>query len=92
MGHTVVSDAVLSQVREFIVKNFLFGDVSKAPGDSESLLTSGVVDSTGVLELVEFLEGDLGVSVADHDTIPANLDSMHNIAEFVARKRADASA
>ena len=81
-----------AEIRSFIVSNFLFGDTSRVPGDTESLLAAGVVDSTGVLELVEFLEGDLGVSVADHDTIPANLDSMHNIAEFVARKRADASA
>ena len=87
-----MGDAVVSQIREFVVTNFLFGDVSKVPGDSESLLASGVVDSTGVLELVEFVEGDLAVPVADHETIPANLDSIDNIADFVARKRADASA
>jgi len=83
---------VQAQVRQFIVTNFLFGDASGVPGDSESLLASGVVDSTGVLELVEFLEGDLGVTVADHETVPANLDSIEKIAGFVVRKRAGNSA
>lgn len=83
-----MDENVLSRVRQFILANFLFGDASKMPGDSESLLASGVLDSTGVLELVEFLEDDLGVPVADHETIPANLDSMENIAAFVGRKQA----
>lgn len=83
-----MDDAVQGQVREFIVTNFLFGDAAKAPGDAESLLQSGIVDSTGVLELVEFVEEELGVPVADQETIPANLDSIQNIADFVARKRA----
>lgn len=82
-----MGDVVLDQVRDFIVTNFLFGDAAKAPGDTESLLQSGIVDSTGVLELVEFVEEDLGVPVADQETIPANLDSIRNIADFVERKR-----
>lgn len=81
-----------AEIRSFVVTNFLFGDTSRAPGDADSLLATGVVDSTGVLELVEFLEGDLGVPVADHETVPANLDSIDNIARFVAHKRAGASA
>ncbi|NYF99019.1 acyl carrier protein [Janibacter cremeus] len=84
-----MGDNVLSQVRQFILTNFLFGDASKMPGDSDSLLASGILDSTGVLELVEFLEGDLGVPVADHETIPANLDSMESVTAFVTRKQAD---
>lgn len=87
-----MDDGVLNQVRAFIVTNFLFGDVSRLPGDSDSLLASGVVDSTGVLELVEFVEGDLGVPVADHETVPANLDSIENISGFVTRKRREAPA
>lgn len=86
-----MGDMVLSEVRQFILTNFLFGDVSKMPGESDSLLESGVLDSTGVLELVEFVEQDLGVTVADHETIPANLDSMGNITDFVMRKRAGQS-
>lgn len=80
--------SVLEQVRGFIVSNFLFGDDSRLPRDDASLLGSGVVDSTGVLELVEFLEEDLGVSVADHETVPANLDSIESIVAFVGSKQA----
>lgn len=87
-----MDDTMVGRVREFIVTNFLFGDTSRVPEDSESLLGSGVVDSTGVLELVEFLEGELGVLVADHETVPANLDSIENIARFADRKRTGALA
>jgi len=83
-----MGDSVLEQVRGFIVSNFLFGDDSRLPRDDASLLGSGVVDSTGVLELVEFLEEDLGVSVADHETVPANLDSIESIVAFVGSKQA----
>lgn len=85
-------DDVRDQVRDFIVSNFLFGASERLPPDGGSLLASGIVDSTGVLELVEFLEGDLAVSVADHETVPANLDSIENIANFVVRKRAGTTA
>ena len=87
-----MNNAMFDQVREFITTNFLFGDASRVPEDCESLLGSGVVDSTGVLELVEFLESDLGVPVADHETVPANLDSVQNIVRFVERKRAGTPA
>lgn len=87
-----MTDMVQSQVRDFILTNFLFGDSSRTPSDEESLLAAGVVDSTGVLELVEFLETDLGVPVADQETIPANLDSIDNIAAFVSRKRQSVSS
>lgn len=77
-----------TQVRDFILRNFLFGNAAKMPDDTESLLGSGIVDSTGVLELVDFLEGDLGVTVEASETVPANLDSIANITRFVAEKQA----
>lgn len=87
-----MEDQVRDQVREFVVRNFLFGDTSRLPADSDSLLAEGVVDSTGVLELVDFLETDLGLTVADDETVPSNLDSVDNLTRFVLRKRAAASA
>ncbi len=81
-------DDVLDQVRQFVVMNFLFGDESRMPDSTSSLLESGIVDSTGVLEIVDFLEADMGVAVADHETIPDNLDSIDNLSRFVRRKRA----
>lgn len=79
---------VAGQIRSFVLANFLFGDAARMPEDSESLLESGIVDSTGVLELVDFLETDLGVPVSDLETIPGNLGSIENLTQFVARKRA----
>lgn len=86
-----MEDQVRNQVREFVVRNFLFGDSARLPDDANSLLAAGVVDSTGVLELVDFLETDLDVKVADDETVPANLDSIENLTQFVVRKRSAAA-
>lgn len=74
-------------IRQFVVDNFLFGRTDAMPADGESLQSKGVVDSTGVLELVEFLEREFGIQVDDADLVPANLDSVEQLAAFVARKR-----
>lgn len=83
---------VRDEVRHFLVVNFLFGDGSRLPGLTDSLMESGLVDSTGVLEIVDFLETDMGVPVADDETLPANLDSIENLTRFVLRKRSGAPA
>lgn len=85
-----MDQGVLDQVRTFILMNLLFGDESKIPDHKDSLLESGLVDSTGVLELVDFLETDMGIVVADDETLPANLDSIENLTQFVMRKRGGA--
>jgi len=72
-------------LREFIAENFLFradADIS----DNQSLLESGVIDSTGVLELIAFLESTYGISIADEEIVPENLDSIDSIASYLARK------
>lgn len=81
---------VHDQLRDFIAENFLFGDTARMPGDQESLLGSGVLDSTGVLELIEFLEEQFAISVADTETVPTNLDSISGITRYVASKRGEA--
>ena len=73
-------------VRDYIVENFLFGDAGAMPADGESLLESGIIDSTGVLELVAFIEDRFGFTLADGDIVPANLDSLDAIAGFVAKR------
>lgn len=81
-----MSDAVHKKIRDFIVENFLFGDDSQPlPGDL-SLMENDLVDSTGVLELVGFLEQGFGLTVADADIVPANLDTIDRIAAFIDRK------
>jgi len=71
-------------IRQFIVTNFYVADPSQL-GDDTPLLDSGIVDSTGVLEVIGFIEKEFGVKVADEDMLPENLDSVARIAAFVER-------
>ena len=75
-----------SEIREFIVSNFLFGQSADALTDQQSFLESGIIDSTGLLELVSFVEQRYGIAINDRELVPDNLDSLKNISEFVARK------
>ncbi len=87
-----MSAAIKNDVRAFVVENFLFGDASQAPADDASLIENDIIDSTGVLELVAFIEERFGVTMADADIVPANLDSLDRIAAFVAAKSAAVAA
>lgn len=75
-----------SEIKAFIVSSFLFGQEGSGLGPDQSFLESGVIDSTGVLELVSFVEERYGISVNDRELIPENLDSLDNITRFVASK------
>lgn len=83
---------VKAELKEFISANYLFGDDSRMPGDDESLLETGVLDSTGVLELIEFLEETYGVEVSESETVPDNLGSVANLTRFVLSKTTASSA
>jgi acyl carrier protein len=72
-------------IRNFIFENFIL-DVEDQLKDDDSLLEKGVIDSTGVLELVAFIEEKYGFTVEDEELVPENLDSIRNIAEFILRK------
>ncbi len=72
-------------VRDYIVENFLLGDDSGLDS-SQSLLRTGVIDSTGIMELVMFLEETYRIEVADTEMLPENLDSIANVLRFVERK------
>jgi acyl carrier protein len=76
------------EIRTFIIDNFMFGQAPDALGDDQSFLETGVIDSTGVLELIAFLEQQYEISVDDHEVIPANLDSVAQLVAFIDRKRA----
>lgn len=78
---------IMSKIEQFIHTNFIF-DENLALAKDQSLLDSGVIDSTGVLELVNFLEETFGLTVNDEELVPDNLDSINNIAAFVQKKRA----
>lgn len=78
---------VKESVRQYILKNYLFSTDEAALKDDVSLMQAGVIDSTGVLELIMFLEEQFGVKVADEEMTPENLDSVDRIVAFVGRKR-----
>jgi acyl carrier protein len=79
------------KVRKFIEDNFLFREDRADIGDGESLLDAGLIDSTGVLELVAFLEGEFGLRMADADIVPENLDSIRAIVRYVESKQSVAA-
>ena len=72
------------EIRSFLVDNFLFGR-SEALHDDDSLL-GGVIDSTGTIELVVFLQDRFALTVEDEDVVPENFDSIKHVAAYVARK------
>jgi acyl carrier protein len=75
----------IDTVRHFVVENFLFGDGESLKEDT-SFLETGIIDSTGILELVMFLEETYGVKIEDDELIPENLDNIRNITQFLERK------
>ena len=77
---------ITQAVRRFIGENFLFRDPAETVTHDASLLDAGIIDSTGVLELVSFLETTFGIEVCDDEMLPENLDSIRAIASYVSRK------
>jgi acyl carrier protein len=82
-----MSDSLRDRVQKFILENYLFTSDTGALDMEDSLLGRGIVDSTGMLEIIMFIEEQLGVTVKDEEMIPENLDSVSRIAAFVESKR-----
>lgn len=78
---------VAERTHQYILENFLFSDDPALLGFDDSFLECGVVDSTGMLEVIMFLEETFGVTIADEDMVPENLDSVNRITALVRRKR-----
>jgi acyl carrier protein len=81
-----MDDVDISEIRAFIVETFLFGDGSRIENRTP-LLESHIVDSTGILVIVEFLEDRYGIQVEDSELVPDNLNSIANISRFLQVKR-----
>ena len=79
---------VRSDIRGFIQDNFMMGRDPQELTDSSSLLELGIIDSTGVLELVGFVEEKFNLQVEDEDLVPENLDSIDNLVGYIQRKTA----
>ncbi|HTN44175.1 MAG TPA: acyl carrier protein [Nitrospiria bacterium] len=74
------------QLRQFVINNFLFGQGGDQLSNHDSFLEKGIVDSTGVLELVAFLEDQYRIKIEDEELIPANLDSIDSLIRFIEKK------
>jgi acyl carrier protein len=77
-----------STIKRFIVENFMFGS-EEGLKDGTSFLDEGIIDSTGILELVDFLEEEFSIQVEDEELVPENLDSLDNLEAYLSRKMAN---
>jgi len=82
-----VGTQIRGELTEFIVTNYLFGDTARVPRDDDSLVEEGIIDSTGILELIEFLGSRFGVEVSESETVPENLGSISVLTKFVMSKQ-----
>lgn len=74
-------------IRRYILENFLFTDDESALQNDASFLAAGLVDSTGIMEIILFIEESFGLKVADDEMLPENLDSVENLVDFIKRKQ-----
>ena len=77
---------VKGAIKTFIIDNFLFGNEDEPFSEEDSFLENGIIDSTGVLELIEFIEEKFRINTEDDELIPENLDSLNNVTNYVIRK------
>ncbi|HHO75086.1 MAG TPA: acyl carrier protein [Deltaproteobacteria bacterium] len=77
---------IQTTIINFIKENFIMGRSETKVDPEESLIESGIMDSTGVLELVEFLEATFNIQVEDEELVPENLETVKNITEFLKTK------
>jgi len=75
------------KLRLYILENFLFTDDQYELSDDDSFMDNEIIDSTGILEVIEFLEDECQIKVEDEDLLPENLDSINKITSFVKRKQ-----
>lgn len=75
-----------TDIRRFVLEDLLLNDAASMPKDDESFLDTGTIDSTGVLEIVMFLEQSYKFKVLDRELVPENLDSIDRLVDFVKRK------
>ncbi len=74
-------------IRDYILGNLLFTEDQSVLQDDDSFLASGIIDSTGILEIILFIEDTFDIKVNDDEMLPANLDSVNKLAAFVMRKQ-----
>ena len=76
------------KLKNYILENYLFTDDQSALNDSDSFMEQGIIDSTGIMEVVFFLEEEFDIQVQDEEMIPENLDSIDNLVAFGEKRQA----
>ncbi len=79
-------EKIEQRLRKFVIDNFLFGEPDGSLEDDDSFVEKGIIDSTGILELVAFLEKRFQIKVEDEELTPDNLDSINKVASYIRRK------
>ena len=82
----VMQDEIKRGVKQFIIDNFLFGVSNNTFHDDDSFMENGIIDSTGILELIEHIEHQYNVKIKDEELLPENLDSLNNVSNFISQK------
>ncbi|HSG49699.1 MAG TPA: acyl carrier protein [Longimicrobiales bacterium] len=80
--------SIETKLRRYILENFLFTEDEEALSNGDSFLERGIVDSTGIMEVIFFVEEEFGFNVEDEEMVPENLDSIDALVAFVGRKQA----
>lgn len=80
--------SVEEKLRLYILENYLFTDDQSALGNADSFLEQGIIDSTGIMEVIFFIEDEYGIAIEDEEMVPENLDSIDNLVAFLGRKKA----
>ena len=83
---TISKEEIIGTVKKFIIDNFLFGQEDNPIMENDSFMGKGIIDSTGILELIDFLEEEYEIAIEDNELLPENLDSLSNIGRFVKAK------
>jgi len=77
-----------NKIRKFILENYLFSEDESLLKNNDSFLETGLIDSTGILEVITFIQDELSITVEDDEMIPENLDSVDNVVSYVSKKLA----
>ena len=83
--------SIRASLRRYVLENHLFTDDESRPQDSDSFLEGGILDSTGIMELILFIEETHGLKVTDEEMVPENLDAIDNLVAYIERKQAAAA-
>ncbi len=74
-------------VKGYIVENFMFGNESEPIREDDSFIERGIIDSTGIMELIDYIENKYDISLDDKELVPENLDSLNNLSRFILSKK-----